>query len=184
MEKTTVSDFFRRFKTAIFAVVLLVCFGLIIYFTKDIKLLVVNTTVTARFWPTVIGAAGCLLSVLLFIQGVIEGLALKRQEESGQVEKPPQGARFFEGANLRSLITLGLMFLYILGLEYFGFLAMTLVYLYLQILTLADKGKRHWGKLALITVVFTAVIYLVFRYGFQMMLPEGRVWSLMGGGLA
>ena len=68
--------------------------GLIIYFTKDIKLLVVNTTVTARFWPTVIGAAGCLLSVLLFIQGVIEGLALKRQEESARW-KSPRGRPIF-----------------------------------------------------------------------------------------
>lgn len=184
MEKSSVYDFFRRFKTAVFALVLLIFFGLIIYFTQDIKLLVVNTTVTARFWPTVIGVAGCLLSALLFIQGLVEGVALKRKEERGEVEKPPRGERFFEGANRRSLITLALMFLYILGLEYFGFLAMTLVYLFLQILTLSDRENRSMGKLALITVAFTAVIYLVFRYGFQMMLPEGRIWSLIGGGVA
>ena len=67
MNKKSVFAAVRRYRESIFAVALLIFFALVIFFTKDIRLLVVNTTVDARFWPKVIGIAGCALSVLLLI---------------------------------------------------------------------------------------------------------------------
>ena len=71
MKNQSFSDFMRRFGSAVFAVVLFICFALIIYLTKDIKLLVVNTTVNARFWPIIIGIGGCALSVIMLIQSIM-----------------------------------------------------------------------------------------------------------------
>ncbi|MDY2835996.1 MAG: tripartite tricarboxylate transporter TctB family protein [Candidatus Aphodomonas sp.] len=181
MKNQSFSDFMRRFGSAVFAAVLFICFALIIYLTKDIKLLVVNTTVNARFWPIIIGIGGCALSVIMLIQSIMEGVALRNREESGEAEKQPRAERFYQGAKRRSLITLALMFLYILGLDYFGFFAMTVAYLFLQILTLSGKENRKLWKIALIDVAFTLVIYLLFRYAFQMMLPAGKFWSMIGG---
>lgn len=177
MDRNSRSDFARRYRTAIFALVMLVFFALVIYFTKDIQRLVVNTTVDARFWPRVIGIGGCVLSALLFVQGVVEGRALQIREESGQVERPPKGEGLLRGDNLRTLLSLALMFLYIAGLQTFGFVLMTLVYLFLQFLLLADPKNRRVLRLAVITVLFTAGVYLLFRYAFQMMLPVGSIWA-------
>ena len=58
---------------------------------------------------------------------------------------------------------------------------MTVAYLFLQILTLSGKENRKLWKIALIDVAFTLVIYLLFRYAFQMMLPAGKFWSMIGG---
>lgn len=181
MKSTAVFDFFRRFKTAVFSVVLMITFAFIIYFTKDIRLLVLNTTVDARFWPKVIGIAGCALSALLFIQGVIEGTALKRQEEADAAAKPERKNLLKDIGTIRTVITLGLMFLYILGLDTLGFLVMTALYLFFQFLTFSDKEDRNIGKLLLITVIFTVIVYVLFRYAFQMMLPSGKLWNGMGG---
>ena len=171
------SDFVRRYRTAIFAAVLLIFFALVIFFTKDIQRLVVNTTVDARFWPKVIGIGGCVLSVMLFIQGVVEGNTLKKREEKGLIEKPSKGEGLFKGDSLRTLLTLVLMFLYIAGLQTFGFIVMTLVYLFLQFMLLSESGNRKILRLAVITVLFTAIVYLLFRNVFQMMLPIGTIWS-------
>ena len=49
MNKKSVFAAVRRYRESIFAVALLIFFALVIFFTKDIRLLVVNTTVDARF---------------------------------------------------------------------------------------------------------------------------------------
>ena len=183
MDKSTLGDLARRFRGAIFAACMLILFALVIYFTRDIRLLVVNTTVDARFWPKIIGWAGCVLSLLLFFQSVVEGVAQGKKERSHLAEKPPRGEGLFRGNNLRTLMTLALMFLYILGLQPLGFVAMTLIYLFCQFLVLSDKKTRSVKKLALVTAAFTAVVYLLFRYVFQMMLPTGTWWAHWGGAL-
>ena len=183
MNKSTLSDLVRRFRGAIFAFCMLILFALVIYFTRDIRLLVVNTTVDARFWPKIIGWAGCILSALLFLQSVVEGVAQGKKERAGLAEKPSRSEGLLKGNNLRTLTTLALMFLYIWGLEPLGFVVMTLIYLFCQFLVLLDKKTRSFKRLALVTAVFTAVVYLLFRYVFQMMLPTGTWWAHWGGSL-
>lgn len=174
MNKKSVFAAVRRYRESIFAVALLIFFALVIFFTKDIRLLVVNTTVDARFWPKVIGIAGCGLSVLLLIQSIVVSAARSRREADAPAEEKPK-AGFRE--RFHAPLTLGLMFLYIAGLQTFGFVVMTLTYLFLQFLLLSKRGERSIWKLALITLIFTAAVYLLFRYAFQMMLPMGTIWS-------
>lgn len=175
MNKKSVLTAVRRYRESIFAVALLIFFALVIFFTRDIQLLVVNTTVDARFWPKVIGIAGCVLSVLLLIQSAVESAARRRREGDAPAEEAKPKESFRE--RFHAPLTLGLMFAYIAGLETFGFVAMTLVYLFLQFLLLSKGEKRSVWKLALITLIFTAAVYLLFRYAFQMMLPTGTLWS-------
>lgn len=175
MSRKSISDALRRYREALFAVVLLVFFAAVILFTRDIQLLVINTTVDARFWPKMIGIAGCILSLLLLIQSAVEAAASRRRAADAPAEAQKPKASFRE--RFHAPLTLGMMFLYIAGLETFGFVAMTLVYLFLQFLLLSKPGKRSIWKLALITLVFTAAVYLLFRYAFQMMLPMGTIWG-------
>jgi uncharacterized BrkB/YihY/UPF0761 family membrane protein len=57
-----------------------------------------------------------------------------------------------------------------------GFIVSTLVYLIIQIYILAPDNKRTKKDLiqyAIIDVVFTVVVYFLFRYGFKIVLPGG-----------
>ena len=72
------------------------------------------------------------------------------------------------------LLTLGLMLGYIALLGTVGFPIMTVVYLYLQflVLTPVSQKPRHLTYL-LISAVSSAVIFLLFREAFDLMLPAG-----------
>ena len=176
MQESRFGGMIRRFREAIFAVVIGIVFVLVLYFTKDIKLLVVNTTVDARFWPKVCAIVGIVLSAVLFVQSVIEGITMGKKEEAG-LAAPPEAVPLFAGEHIRPLATLALMTLYIAGLEKFGFIVMTFLYLLFQFLLLSDRQNRSLLRLALIDAVFTATVYLLFRYVFQMILPAGTFWG-------
>lgn len=177
MKKGSMSDFIRYYKETLFALVMILFFALIIFFTKDIRLLVVNTTVDARFWPKVVGIGGCIFSVILLVQSIIEGKTLKKKEEAGVIAKPEEKGGFFSGERIRPLVTLLLLAMYIAGIQIFGFLMITIVYLFLQFLLLSDPANRKILQLVIVDVVFTVAVYLLFRYGFQMMLPAGSIWG-------
>ena len=81
----------------------------------------------------------------------------------------------------RSFQTLGLIFLYILGLSYLGFFLMTGLYLFFQFLVLSEPGNRDPKRLALISAAFTIGVYLVFHYAFSMVLPQGSLFVRIGG---
>lgn len=80
-----------------------------------------------------------------------------------------------DGPDLRTVsVTLALIVGYIALLQPVGFAIMTAVYLYLQFLVLTpqDHKANHLGY-ALIAVITSAVVYLLFREAFDLMLPSG-----------
>lgn len=57
-----------------------------------------------------------------------------------------------------------------------GFVISSIVYLFVQILILTPKEKRIPKGIALyavLSVVFCAVVYVIFRFGLNVMLPAG-----------
>ena len=168
-----IKGFLSGHKGSLFALVMFLFFLLVIIFAKDIRLLVVNTTVDARFWPRIIGIGGCALSILLFVQSLLE----ERKRDGGVDVKEEE---MDPDDKTRSIKTLLLMFLYILGLEYLGFVIMTLLYLFLQILVLTERNEWNYKKFLVIDLVFTFAVFVIFRYGFKMMLPTGDFVNMLG----
>ena len=168
-----IKGFLSGHKGSLFALVMFLFFLLVIIFAKDIRLLVVNTTVDARFWPRIIGIGGCALSILLFVQSLLE----ERKRDGGVDVKEEE---MDPDDKTRSIKTLLLMFLYILGLEYLGFVIMTLLYLFLQILVLTERDEWNYKKFLVIDLVFTFAVFVIFRYGFKMMLPTGDFVNMLG----
>ena len=62
---------------------------------------------------------------------------------------------------------------YVLILQPVGFIISTIVYLPLQMMILAPVGKRNPVILVVISVIFTLVVFALFRYGFKIVLPAG-----------
>lgn len=76
----------------------------------------------------------------------------------------------------RVLLSALLVLVYVYILQPIGFIVSTLVYLPLQMLVLSpddQRGKKQIIQLIIIDVIFTMVVFFLFRYGFKIILPAG-----------
>lgn len=76
----------------------------------------------------------------------------------------------------RMLISFMLILVYVYLLQPVGFIATTILYLPFQMYVLAPdekKTKKDIIQLAVTSVVFTFVVFFLFRYGFKIILPAG-----------
>ncbi|MDW2799279.1 tripartite tricarboxylate transporter TctB family protein [Clostridium boliviensis] len=119
------------------------------------------------FMPMCIGIVTfALAAVLAFLN--IKNLKIRTAE-----------AETMEKENLdykRMLISFILILVYVYLLHPVGFIVSTILYLPLQMYILAPddkKKKKDIIQLVIITVIFTFVVFFLFRYGFKIILPAG-----------
>jgi len=118
-----------------------------------------------------------LLAILLCLLGALQTLSAignrARPAAESDADSPEQTSTSVVEP-LTVLKTLGLILIYVVLLGPVGFPIMTALYLYLQfiVLTPADHKVRHL-LYAAIAVVTSAVIYLLFREAFDLLLPAG-----------
>ena len=62
---------------------------------------------------------------------------------------------------------------YFVLMPYIGFLIMTTIYLFLQMLLLSDKSNKKIVSFFAISIVSSLVTYFIFRSIFYVMLPSG-----------
>jgi hypothetical protein len=75
------------------------------------------------------------------------------------------------------VIAFGVFSAYVVSLPWVGFRLATLIFLVAMQATLdRPKNPRRWVLLAVIAIVATAVIYLVFEHYLHVLLPRGR-WT-------
>lgn len=118
-----------------------------------------------------------LLAILLCLLGALQTLSAfgnsARPPAESDADAPEQTSTSVVEP-LTVLKTLGLILIYVVLLGPVGFPIMTALYLYLQfiVLTPVDHKVRHLPYAA-IAVVTSAVIYLLFREAFDLLLPAG-----------
>ncbi|MCC8025529.1 MAG: tripartite tricarboxylate transporter TctB family protein [Clostridium sp.] len=82
-----------------------------------------------------------------------------------------------ESCDYKRVLYSGLLVLvYVFILKPVGFIISTFLYLPLQMLVLAPedrRGKKDLIKLLVIDLIFTMVVFFLFRYGFKIVLPAG-----------
>lgn len=131
------------------------------------------------------GTVPVLLAGLMILLGAMQLLSALMTKTAPSTEQPSQLASDLPEIPTEEapkdviepktvLLTLGLMLGYIGLLGPIGFPIMTVVYLYLQflILTPVSQKPKHLTYL-LISVISSAVIFLLFREAFDLMLPAG-----------
>ena len=77
---------------------------------------------------------------------------------------------------VRVLSSIILVLIYVVVMQPVGFILSTLVFLLLQMLVLSPDDERdvkHIIRLLVIDVIFTLVVFMLFRYGFKIVLPAG-----------
>lgn len=118
--------------------------------------------IDAAFVPYVLASIMCLLGVL--------------QLRAAWLFVPESSAGKSEEAIDYATVgkTVGLVAGYVALMEYIGFPAMTVLYLVAQFVVLTPVNKKvNYILYTAIAVISSAVIFLTFRYAFDMMLPVG-----------
>ena len=119
------------------------------------------------FMPTVIG------SVTFILAAILTALSVKNFKMH---VKELEHAEIPECDYKRVISSIILVLAYVFILKPIGFLISTLLYLMFQMVVLSPDDERdvkHMVRLAVINVVFTLVVYFLFRYGFKIVLPAG-----------
>lgn len=119
------------------------------------------------FMPMVIGGATFILAALLLFLS-IKNFKLNTLELDA-VSIPDCDYK-------RVLASILLVLIYVFMLQPVGFIVCTLIFLLLQMLVLSpddQRSKKDIIKLAIIDVIFTMVVFFLFRYGFKIVLPAG-----------
>ena len=119
------------------------------------------------FMPMVIGAITFVLALILTVLNV-----KNMKMRAAELEK----ITIDECDYKRVLLSALLVLVYVFILQPVGFIVSTLVYLPLQMLVLSpddQRGKKQIIQLLIIDLIFTMVVFFLFRYGFKIVLPAG-----------
>lgn len=120
------------------------------------------------FMPTVIGTVILVLALaLLFLSVKNFKMHVKELEASNYKDTSDYK---------RVILSILLVLVYVLTMKPIGFIITTLVYLFLQMYVLApeeNRTKKDVITLLIIDVIFTFIVFFLFRYGFKIVLPAG-----------
>lgn len=130
-----------------------------------------HSGVDAAFVPFLLSAMLCLLGALQ----LITSRNAPQAEPASPAPADPDTELPASKPDVKTAIkTLALIVGYIALLKPVGFPIMTVIYLYLQFLVLSPIGhKINHIAYALIALISSATIYLLFREAFDLMLPSG-----------
>jgi len=70
-------------------------------------------------------------------------------------------------------VTLGLLILYLALIPLLGYIVASTLYIFCQIIVLNRGNKQRYVQYALISIVCSAIIYLLFVKVFTVMIPSG-----------
>ena len=120
------------------------------------------------FMPTLIGAIILILAGILLVE-----TATRFRSQSAELD----ASGFKDTSDYKRVLgSLVAATVYVNILKPVGFIISTLVYLLVQIYILApdqSRTKKDIVTYVIIDVVFTLVVYMLFRYGFKIVLPAG-----------
>ena len=158
--------FFKKYGDLVVSIFFMVLSAVMIYAAKLLPKSKVME-IGPDFMPTVIGALTFILAAILFVLTVKNLKSNIAKAEASEVE---------ECEYRQMLISLLLILVYVFTLQPIGFIVTTIVYLPCQMLVLAGKGnrtKKDIISVTVISVIFTFVVFFLFRYGFKIVLPAG-----------
>lgn len=161
---------FKKCRDLILGVVMLAFSGFYLFFTQQIKTRpkLTPSYANARIMPTILGVLLAIVSIVCIVQG-IKKMRSHDQEEAGEKTDV-----------MTVVLTFAVIIGYIMIMQPLGFILSTVIYLFLQMLVLAPADKRNILLFAIISVAFTAFLFVAFRIGLTMMLPRGIIESLIG----
>lgn len=160
--------FLQKYKEIISGLVFVV-FSITAYFYADsIRVFAPNSGnyINAQFFPKVISFMLGLVSVYQVIVGI--------RQLAKTAAVPCDAHTMSRTAILRIVATLILLMIYVALLESLGFLIMTVLYIFFQVLILTPRERINYPFTIGLSVVFSGLVYFMFTQVFSLMLPRAE----------
>ncbi|MGH2316393.1 tripartite tricarboxylate transporter TctB family protein [Planococcus sp. SE5232] len=158
----------------VFSGIFLLIVSVIMFFTAYSFEALTTSLVGPAFMPQIIAIVMAIFSVVIAVGGFRKSKIIP--EEKNSPEQHKEELIVTEKRSYKPvLISLGLMIGYVILLPYIGFLIMTVIYIFLQMLILSHITHRKIWLFLLISIVTSATIYYLFRNVFYVMLPTGII---------
>lgn len=158
----------------VFSGVFLLVVSVIMFITSFSFEALTTSLVGPAFMPQIIAIVMAIFSVIIAVSGF-----KKSKSAIEPINAPEEVEEELIVTEKKSykpvLISLALMIGYVALLSYVGFLIMTVVYIFLQMLLLSHVTHRKIWLFLLISIVTSATIYYLFRNVFYVMLPTGII---------
>lgn len=126
-------------------------------------------TIDATFVPF-------LLSGGIYILGILQTIgAISKSKKKAISSDNRKQEDLKEKVDVQTVLkTIGLIFIYIALLDKIGFVIMSTVYLFAQFIVLTPVNKKkNYPLYVIIAASSSVIIYVIFRYVFDLMLPGG-----------
>jgi putative tricarboxylic transport membrane protein len=117
--------------------------------------------VGAKFFPRIAAVGFMILGALLVYQN----------RSAIFVRAVNQDAK--KAISFAPFVTLGLLILYLALIPLLGYIVASTLYIFCQIIVLNRGNKQRYVQYALISIVCSAIIYLLFVKVFTVMIPSG-----------
>ena len=124
----------------------------------------------AEFLPKVVGWIFLLLALLFLIKGLLSA----KEDLKEKTEK-----EYDKDSLLRFLGTIVLFVLYVLLFKSVGFIIMTAVFIFCQILLMAAPEDRKILPALAISIIVPIILYIIFGRLLHMAIPDGILSSLL-----
>jgi putative tricarboxylic transport membrane protein len=156
---------FKKYNDLILGTVML-AFALI-YFVMTMQIPRKAQAVDATFVPYIL----CFLLAGVGIFQTIRGLGAARSYDSSTYV----AVRAEDAVDVQTVVkTVSLIILYVMLLNVGGFIIMSTLYLFFQFIVLTpDRLKKNYVMYGIIAALSSVIIFAIFRYGFELMLPAG-----------
>ncbi len=135
-----------------------------------------SQNISSSFVPKLLGVLLMVLSATLLFQtyNAWRRITDAMKRDPGLAAGTEPGHLFFRPGELRSVLAVfGVLAMYVALLEPVGFILTSCVFLFVTIKIMAPDGKFDWRFAALLSVIVPPVVYVLFVYGLDMLLPEG-----------
>ncbi|MGE4282990.1 MAG: tripartite tricarboxylate transporter TctB family protein, partial [Clostridia bacterium] len=146
----------------------------IFYFISSFSIRVFSglgkSIVNSGTMPKVWGICLLLLALIILIRGL---KGMQEARAAGNVDTIKFNLADFWKKNYPVIGTFIIVAVYILLLSSVGFIIMTMIYLFLQIIIMTHPQKRRYDITAVIAVIFSITTYFVFVKGLNIILPGG-----------
>lgn len=120
--------------------------------------------------PRVVAILLIILGIGMFVQGLKEKVSQEELDKLAQ--QKAERAKLSLVERLTPVLTLVLIFLFLLLLRHVGFTICAVGYLTVQMTLLSGEFSwKSWLKYFIIAVIASVAILLLFRYGFKLKLP-------------
>lgn len=156
---------FKKYNDLILGVVML-AFTLF-YFIMTLQIPRKGQTIDATFIPFIL----CFMLAAVGVFQVVKGMAAYKSYDESSYVAPKEEDKLDVGTVVK---TVGLIILYVLPLNTVGFVIMSALYLFFQFIVLTpERLEKNYVKYGIIAVLSSVIIFTIFRYGFDLMLPAG-----------